>query len=44
MSKNVKIINYIPTKLQDTLLFRNIFVKKGNKERAARFIADLVVF
>jgi len=38
MSKNIKAITLIPDKLQDTLLFRNVFIKEGNLERASRFI------
>lgn len=41
MSKNIKAITLIPDKLQDTLLFRNVFIKEGNLERASRFISDL---
>lgn len=41
MPKNVKIIKHIPNKYRDFLLFRNVFLKEGNKERASRYLTDL---
>lgn len=36
-----RLINQIPQHYKDTFLFRNLFIKHGNKERATRFVLDL---
>jgi len=36
-----KTINNLPTPLKDTLLLRNIFIKRGNRERAFRFMSEV---
>lgn len=36
-----KTINLLPEALKDTYLFRNAFIKNGNRERAFRFMSDV---
>ena len=41
MLSKKKTINKLPTALKDTLLLRNILLKRGNRERAFRFMSEV---
>ena len=41
MLNKKKTINNLPIALKDTFLFRNILIKRGNRERAFRFMSEV---